>query len=180
MKVTKSQKISMGVLGVAVMAFIVDRTFFSPGTAGAAPTPAADVTDATAPVASALVPASATSGAGSEIRLPNEELISDRLKAIGGVDLNGVRDAFAPPRQWVAAQHPVAVRQERNPAAEFTAAHRLNAVMASRGGGEAIVDGQLLHVGQRLGEFQLVAIDRQSAVFVAGNLKATLVLPSTR
>jgi hypothetical protein len=179
MKLTRSQKISMGVLGVAVLAFIGDRIFFEPNEAGAAQLAQPAPADAAKPDSTAAAPALAPPATG-----PSELLISEKLKSIRGVDVTRVRDALQPSQKWVDAQRPpavVAARQERNLVAEFVAAHRLSAVMASPTGqgGDAIVDGQPIRVGQRVGDWRLIGVTTRSATFLsgAGNLRATLQLP---
>jgi hypothetical protein len=185
MKLTRSQKTAIGLLGVALVALVIDRTFFSPSEAGAAPVPAAQAAAAAAEPAatgnkqeSAPVPDALTA-------VLSDALISSKLKSLTGVDVEHVRDAFAPSQQWVTAQRPpvaTVAPPVHNISADFVAAHRLNAVMASRstaGGGEAIVDGQFVRVGQYIGSWRLIGVNKHSATFVTtdGSAHATLRLP---
>jgi hypothetical protein len=186
MKLTRSQKISMGVLGVAVLAFIGDRIFFQPNEAGAAQVPQQQQHEQAAPAdaAKADSPGATSVAAASPAAGPSEQLISEKLKSMRGVDVTRVRDALQPSQKWVDAQRPpaaVAARPERNPVNEFVAAHRLSAVIASRtgDGGDAIVDGQPIRVGQRVGDWRLIGVTTRSATFLSGtgSLRATLQLP---
>ncbi|HSV15386.1 MAG TPA: hypothetical protein VLI90_14090 [Tepidisphaeraceae bacterium] len=178
MKLTRSQKVSFAFLAVAVGGFVVDRIFFTPATADAAPPGRSAVAEVVAAGINKIETAVA-----SDVSASVEGLISAKLKTVPGVNVEQVRDVFAPASKWVDAHKPppaVIARQERsNGVAEFVAGHKLSAVMAGRGGvgGDALVDGQVVHVGQKVGDWRLVSLTSRSAVFTCNGARATLLLP---
>ena len=103
-------------------------------------------------------------------------------------------DAFAPPKQWLRAIAPKpkpaepAPEQNAQPAQpdaqrlvkRFREAHRLMAVMANRGEGVAIVDGQPVRVGDRLDGFTLRQVRERTAVFVSGETRVVLEVAAGR
>jgi hypothetical protein len=179
MKLTRSQKASFAVLAVAVGAFVVDRTFFSPATADAAAPARSAVAEVVAGGISKI-----ENAVTADVSASVEGLISAKLKSIPGVNVNQVRDAFAPSAKWMDAHRPPPPAMTASPerssgAAEFVNAHKLTAVMAGRAGagGDALVDGKVIHVGGKIGDWRLVSLTSRSAVFTADNARATLLLP---
>ncbi len=168
MKLTNRQKAAFALLAVAVAALVVDRLYFTPASA-AAQSPLARAVASAAPVV--RVPSAVGSMAA-----PTLGLISDQLKSITTPDLSDLPDAFEPSHSWVASQQPTAAAPTDHSAADFVATHKLSAVLESENGGVAIVDGQLLRVGQRLGEFALTAVGSRWAEFTKNGTSVRLTM----
>ncbi len=167
MKTTKSQKVSFAVLGLAVSAFVIDRICFTPGSAVAA-SPVAELVSNGASKVEAAVAGQASAAA--------DGLIASKLNSLQGIDLDQVRNAFQPSKAWVSAQHPAIAHQEHAVQIDFSATHKLTAIMASKTGGVAMVDGVPVRVGQKVDGFKLVSVNSRSAVFSSGGAQVTLQL----
>ena len=198
---TKSQKVSAGVLGVAVIAFVVDRCVLDGGSAAqesaesivvvthttTTSAPAAPVAAPAAPVAAAAVtpghtgvPLAARLAAMAESRRFREDAVGD---------------AFRPSEAWLAAAQPPAPvaanvkagaapaaqlpapAPKPNPAVEFQRTHMLTAVMKGPEGGMAIVNGRLYKPGQFVDGFKLTKVGLREARFWGQGKGVTLKLP---
>lgn len=190
---TKSQKISAGVLAVAVAAFGVDRFVLS-APDGASPAAAASseyaVSKGPSTPTKAVRGGTATGqdgpGASLSSKTPSVTLAS-RLATIGQQRrLTGLPcgDAFRPANAWLVALLPpsppapkpapvVATAQPATrPAAPkidyaalFIKQHTLTAVMKKKAGGMAIIDGRLYGKGQTIDGFKLVGVGLNEATF---------------
>ena len=166
-----------GSLAVAVTALVVNKLFFSqPSSAQASlvsqaePTPPAVNKPEAAPAAPPLPE-------------PSEGLISDHLKTVPEVDLTKTGDAFSPSKAWMLfvrpppppspAAPPPEVKVDHT-GADFIAAHKLSGVLESHNGGAAIVDGEMLLVGQTLDGFTLTAVQSATARFTNGTIVVEL------
>jgi len=176
MKLTRSQKASFAVLAVAVGAFVVDR-MFSPrrrrGRGGGRTVGHRG--------GRRRWHQQSRERRGRRRQRDERWLISAKLKSLPGVNVEQVRDAFAPSGKWADAHRPAAVApQERSSGAvEFASRPQAHGGHGRRGGvgGDALVDGKVVHVGQKVGEWRLVSLTSRSAVFTSGDAKATLLLP---
>ena len=176
MKLNGRQKLCVGVLGVAAAALVVDRVFLAPDTAGPAPASAADRPDA-APAAGQVQPLIDDGTAAPGVSVAQQLQTAWQQCQ---VDLASLRDAFSPPRQWVAQAAPDRpVEPARIAAERFVKQHRLKSVMAAGRGGSAIVDDKLLAVGQKLDGFTLVTVAAEAVVLEGDGVRVTLRLKDT-
>jgi len=184
MKVTLQQKITFGVLGLAAIAFVVDRcTSSSTPAAALAMVPAAPKVGAAARAAAAKA---ATNNAPASESLASLASFSERLQQVAGaqqVDAAHANDAFVPSTQWAGSR-----RENDSDAAERLAAanqfrehHKLLAVILSGKGGIALLDGKPLRPGQSIEGFKLTEIHERSAIFTRGQAQVQLnvVAPAT-
>lgn len=176
MKLGKKEAIYGAVLGLAAVAFVIDRICFSPEDAGAATAPAS-LQKQTAKEATAARPAVA---ATSSEAIPAGWLAQRLRTATKGPDVSS-RDVFAVPACWRPEPKVAAARTAPAPepkpqlfAEAFRREHHLIAVMIESGGGQAFVDGKLISIGTSIDGFRLVSLRRQSARFVRGSEQVCL------
>lgn len=176
MKLGKKQATYGAVLGLAAVAFVIDRMCFSPENAGAATTPAAVEKPAPgeAPAATPVVAASSAESVPAG-------WFAERLRAATSDSTQSARDVFSMPACWrpapKAAVGPVATSAAPKPqlfGETFRHEHHLVAVMIEAGSGRAVVDGKLISVGASIDGFRLVSLSRQVARFVRGNEQVCL------
>lgn len=175
MKLSMKQAVYGALLAIAGVAFVIDRIYFAePAKAQAAPE---------LPVAPAPTPAVSL----APIAEPSDGLISDHLKSLPSIDLKLMPDAFAPSKAWLSAiQPPPATLPSLPPAPPpdttdhraiaFAAAHKLSAVLKSHNGGAAIVDGEMIQVGQMLDGYTLTSIQSGSVRFTSGDSVVDLTM----
>ena len=189
MQLTKQQKVYATVLGLAVAAFGFDRWVLGPGAEGPEDAAVAPAGKRPAPrrapraVAAAALNTAAPGGAvvasaSMAASTPSTAALAARLQSASkGLDLDRVADAFKPSASWTGLHRAAApVVDSGDPVADFKARHKLSAAMKQGSGGVAIVDGQPLAVGQKLGGFRLSAVKDGSAIFRRGNLRVELHL----
>lgn len=177
MKLGRKQTIYGVVLGAAAVAFVIDRIFFSPPAAGAAPAMTARPAHAE-PQAAPAVPVTVSQAVPAG-------WLADRLRAAtrkSSQDLHdaGLRDVFVAPAGWRPARPATAVvSAPKVPlfADAFRREHHLGGIVIEGHNSRAIVDGQLIPVGQEFDGFRLVSLSRQSAQFVRGEEQVLLSLP---
>lgn len=176
MRLTTSHKIYASVLGVALVAFALDRAFLAPGGAEAGETTpdAAGDTDTVQmlpPVK--LIPVAAPTT--RTLALSFRELAERR-----GLKLEDMSDPFTVPPHWLPDQATVRIgtSTDVSPGRRFLAAHQLNAVLANEQGGAAIIDGKRFRIGQELDGFRLVLIQRRSVVLEGEGVRVMLSLPT--
>jgi hypothetical protein len=176
MKLGKKQATYGAVLGLAAVAFVIDRLCFSAENAGAATAPAA-VEKSVPSQAPAATPVVATFSAES---IPAGWL-AERLRAATPGSDQTSRDVFALPACWRPAPK-VAVASVATALAPkpqlfgetFRHEHHLVAVMIEAGTGRAVVDGKLISIGGSIDGFRLVSLSQQAARFVRGNEQVSL------
>ena len=177
MKLTTKQKVYAGIAGLGLLAVAADRLLILPHGAAA---------DAPAPDSYALSSAERRPAAPLPVPAPLSQrpTIADRLDAVAAArrfDLNNVRDAFVPSPAWLAGPgEPTGTGLEsgRLAAERFRGAHVLTAVVASGEEGYAIIDGQILFIGQVLDGFRLVAVRPRSVILESNDTRIELVMPS--
>ncbi len=173
MTLTKSQRVYVAIMVIAVVALLIDRTLLQPEPAQASalqytiPASERDPVDLEAP--------------RSEGPAPRQVAIARKLEQIAeqrGLDPTGVIDAFRPSPMWLQLREvPVDDVQAELLVERFRKAHTLAAVMGSGDEGWAIVDGRTLLIGQVLDGFTLVSVGRRSAVLESGDARVLLTLP---
>jgi hypothetical protein len=182
MTLTRSRKIVLAVLAVAVAALLVDRLVLAPSASGpkqaqARPTPSGG----TAEAKTAALPVPATLS-GTEA----DSALAERLEATAErfqLDPEALRDGFVPARAWldelvepVPQEEPEQVAPEASPAEQFAEQHTLTSVILISGGGSAVIDGKVVPVGQAIDGFTLIRLTRSSAVFAGGGEEVELRL----
>lgn len=176
MKLGKKQVVYGAVLGLAAVAFVIDRLCFSPEDAGAATAPTA-LQKPAAKEATAATPAVTTSPLES---IPAGWLAERLRSATAGSDVPS-RDVFAVPACWRPKPNVAAASVAPLPSPKpklfgeiFRREHHLVAVMIEAGGGRADVDGKLISIGSVIDGFHLISLNRQSARFVRGSEQVSL------
>jgi hypothetical protein len=175
MKLTRERKIFGAVLVVALGVFGYDQLFgSSPSTADAS---ASANTLLLASISPSNKPARISASAAEEISLASR-LTTLALKT-GTTAPNAIRDVFQPAEIWL-PKTVVARVSTVSSADKFVRDHKLSTVsINATGGGVAVVDGKLLHIGGRIDGYQLVAINQQNAIFQSSDgARAKLKLPS--
>jgi hypothetical protein len=177
------RKALAAVLGLGVLALVLDRAVFTPGEAGAVtpsasgPAPATASTQASAPQRTAK-PGSTSMAVVRKNLYAALDVTEWDDRAIGG--------SLRPTPGWALFADP---REER-PAPSgtsqmdrFRQAYHLKAVMKQGDSWVAIItggqfkQGQLFRVGSALDGFRLIKLDDRTAVFEAGSQRVELSLP---
>lgn len=186
MKMTKRQKVLVGLCMLGVAAFAYDRIEPTPGLAGpqqavASPLPADTV-----------VPASTVEAAANslpDLGIGSHKVIAQRLATLMSGEFpqtDDIRDAFyasglqppAAPAAVAAATVTAPTIQDKPRKAVFAESHQLRAVLVGSEGRMAVMDNTCLKIGQKLEEFQLVSVGERSATFGSGNGdRVTFALP---
>lgn len=196
---TKSQKVAAGLLGLAIIAFVVDRWVIGiedEGAAGAtAPVRATVAAPAGAAAKPAAQPATVEAVAAQPTGQPTGQpaSLASRLAALDEamrLSREAIANAFRPSDAWIAAAAPPVVTPPKaevvpprpaapkvDHAAVFARRHKLTAVINDGRRGMAIVNGRLYKVGQRVGGFKLIDVGLTEAVFLGMGTEATLHLP---
>ncbi len=186
---TKSQKIAAAVLGLAVVAFGVDRFVLGTGKpATAEPTEQVVVSRSPALAGQAGKPPVSSAATTTATTLASRlAAFAERRK----FEHAGMSDAFCPSDAWVASSvpapaveakveadiAPVALQAPKvSPSELFLKRHTLTAVMKKHDGGMAIIDGKLYAQGQTVDGFKLSSVGLNEATFVGKNAKVTLKL----
>ena len=183
MTLTKKHKLYLALLALAIVGFMVDRLFLSSGVASpkqakAAPTAPATVAPAVTTVVSLVA---STPAAGKSEASGDSAIVADRLKALAktlNLDPTEVRDAFKPSEDWTMSApppEPVAASQPKA-RADFARHHKLTAVLLSKAGGCAVVNGKVVEVGQELDGYRLVGLEANSATFKSADDRVELGL----
>ena len=178
MKFSGKRKACIAVALLALAAFLVDRLLLGYGDGQTSPSrsKAAEVAAPLERPTAAPAQAQAKAAVSSRQHGPS---LADRLEAAGQktADLSAVRDAFRPAPEWVAELRPEAQQVRTVSAAEsFLHQHRLTAVMTDGNGGQAVVDGKCLRIGQEIDGFVLSSVGRRTAVFTSGEVSVELKL----
>ena len=169
MKVTRSQKISLAVLSAAIIAYIADaRSASSPLQSEVR------AADATAVMSASMVlPLESTSPASAAP--VSFSTLTDRLQSFSpAINASSViRDIFFIPAAF-GADRDILLAKSTPRSELFVRSHRLKAIIASASGGQAVVDDQLLQVGQVIDGFRLLSISDLGADFGDGHAYAQL------
>ena len=163
MKITTKQKVYAALLSIGVLALGLDRGLGGPSTADASPATAELAASDGAP------PLSSTSAT-------TVSLVSQlQATSSGSFDPRSAHDAFVPGKCWAPAHTGAAtVGQAQITASDFKRDHRLWALMLSTQGGQAVINGQLVRVGQTVDGFKLVAIGPNRATLLNGDNRVEL------
>ena len=192
-KLTKERKVYMAIFGLGLAALAVDRMFFSPAPAGAAPEPPTGAPGATPPAQKP--PATADLPAGPSF---GERLAARASWGRYAVTPRGpgflfptVHDAFVAPEAWVGKRTAVEPAEGPVPEAEFVQKHKLSTVAKGPMQCMAIVDTKTYWSRSKtsraegktplLDGYELVDVkdgdDAQSATFERDGVRVMLVAP---
>lgn len=162
---TSERKILVSLGAVAVLGLVVDRVALGPAEADAALAPILEERPVAAAAAEAAVPAIAPAAEAPVARRLDELALAHDIHSPSRFD------AFTCPPDWHATQGQAAIASADN----FMPAHRLTAVVRGERNA-AVVNGQLIHVGEQIDGRRLIAVDRDSATFEGGGGRIRLVL----
>jgi hypothetical protein len=172
MKVTKQQKVLCAVLVAGALLIGADQLGMLPGSVQASEAPATSEYDVPRQTAAAATPVEASTQPSSG------PCLARRLRQAGQSVREGpVRDVFAPGSAWVV---PVEVAARTDPAVQaieqFKQTHRLTGIVSGGGRENAVIDGQIIAVGQPIDGFRLVSLSRRSATFEHGSIRFELTM----
>ncbi|MBT3201552.1 MAG: hypothetical protein HN350_16745 [Phycisphaerales bacterium] len=182
------QKIMYAALGLAVLVFVADRII--PGGSPVGPQDVqASMTvedgDADKTDSSANVPSGHTQVAEARTALA---MRLDSVARSHHLADKPIKNAFLPSAQWVGprvekapeASEPQTdfAELKARKAREFVGAHRLQGVIVAAGRSMAIIDGNCISIGQKLGGFELKSVTSSSAVLSYQDVSVVLNLTS--
>lgn len=180
MALTKGQKKLAGVIALGGVALLVDRFVLS----GPAPADAAQaeslLVEKGDPVAKAAASATRPSGRGW-----GAQEVGSRVS--GSYERNGRPVAKGDPFHLPVVVVPSAVAHSpagnvERPGIAFARTHQLKAIMASGGGGSALLNDRLVRVGDIIADWRVVEISTSCVLFEKGSERVKLVLsdPATK
>lgn len=156
----------IAVLGLGVLALVVDRSMLKPESASAAEpaTTAAAPAGPAEPIAAATPRPEATAVPSLSVRL---------RAAADGLDTGRVRNVFGSAAD-AAANDLAEANPDETAALAFQRSRRLNSIVGFGDRGAVQIDGEIVAVGQAIDGFRLVEIDRQGAVFERNGVRVYL------
>jgi hypothetical protein len=173
MKVTKQQKVLGAVMLVGLLLVGADQL-------GALPGSSAGKTDDSSGYAAAEFKVVATPAATpTPVPLPTtatRSSVAQRLRHTQRFATdNTLRDVFAVGPAWLAqAEQGAKVDPLAASIEKFRQSHRLTGVLSSSGREHAMVDNQIVAVGQSVDGFKLVSVSHRSATFESGEARVVL------
>jgi len=173
MQLTLKRKISFGLVGIGLIALVVDRLTSSDGPEPR-PQPALHATDGSV-VAHAAKPAAAE----TDLRLIELSAISAQLQTLAssqGLDPVNAQDAFHPASNWLAAPKAIIDTSAETSAAvtRFRQQHKLLAILKSGRAAMALIDGRTFRRGQTIDGFKIVEVHERSVIFDSGSAKVEI------
>ena len=186
MKAKPLRIIVMAVLAIALIAFAVDRLVFQSGTTSPARAEARVAATSTASKNPAAAPAAPAAADGNDHAAEPATAApwAERLTVLADtleIDPDSMRDAFLLDDVWLAELQPpqgAAALDTPDSVRQFRATYRVSVIMLVGDGGSALVNGQVIRVGQDLGGFRLVSLTPTTATFERGTTRVELALPS--
>jgi hypothetical protein len=177
MELTRSKKLFLGILGIAVAALLIDRLVLAPGEAG--PQQASASAVPRAPASPPPAPAAAPASPGRTAPAADSPSVADRLLAMAAsrqFDPADVGDAFAPRGSWAARLVKGKLDVVLDPAADFARNHRLMSLVFGEKGACAVINGKLYGVGEIVDGHKLVRLTPHSAVFQSNTHQVELTI----
>ena len=178
MTLTKRQKILIGFCAVLLVALIVDWATAGSGL-GPEPASASAPTEEAPEMAALPIPPVETEDIEPAAGIST---LADRLEDLAGeesIDATVVGDAFCPPPAWLPRSGAAVVsgNMDGDATRTFAATHELRAVMLDDSmDARAVINNRLLGVGQEIDGFELISVDKHSAVLVSDGTQITLRL----
>lgn len=182
MKLSKKQKGYLAVLVVALVAFVADRAFLLPASAGADETAQEeDPQDLLIRPAGTAATSAAAAAAAATTRNPyRADLLGERLSAVAQEHrvqpTARVRDAFEPSQAWVAGPKVVVHDTAAEAVQAFRERTKVKAIFLGSSGKSAVINDRRLQEGQRIGAFTVTAIGPRSVTFTSGDQEVELPL----
>ena len=168
MKITKERGILCALMTVGLVALAVDRFAASPSQ-----TLAHTTVPATAAQGFATTPVLTTAPTAP----PAAPLTLAQQLRSAGADLSRLRkSAFLVPSGWDGVETAQPIVPVESAVTRFLQTHRLEAVLQSDRGGNAIINGNTVTPGQTLDGFRLVSVDRNVALLEYGTVRVNLKL----
>jgi len=176
---TKRQKTSIALFGIAVAALVIDRAFLGGGSAPA------DASASSSPAS--ITPTPQASEIPEEEQPPPTIRLRQRLETLWlekDMNIDRSRDVFSLPESWlndVLPKKPEMIPPPKNDAVTvFITSHKLQAVVISDQTCCVTVNDQVLELDDELDGFKLVAIEEDSATFEYGTRRVILKLENDR
>ncbi len=174
--------IFVGLTLASAIAFVVDRVFMGEPHTASAETMNDSSSASSTPVAKTAAPAAAAAPSAPPVELQDPSLAYlNKLE-----DAKFQRNVFMPSaamimhyRQKQAAEQEHTTQKEEQPdsAKEFAAAYKLEGTFCGPDGSMAVVDGNVLLIGDELDGFELTRILPYAAEFQRGTERVTLDIP---
>ncbi|MBC8108137.1 MAG: hypothetical protein H7Z14_16245 [Anaerolineae bacterium] len=160
MKLTRERKIVGAVLVIALGGLGFDQLSGTTSTADASLEDPSTLLLASA--SSSNKPARFSASGGEEISLASR--LAKLAESTGTISPGAIRDVFRPADIWLPKT--LGTIATATTADKFATDHKLSTISVNTsGGGVAIVDGKLLHVGAKIDGYKLVAVNQQTATF---------------
>jgi hypothetical protein len=176
---TRERKILGSILAIALVVLMIDQMSKGPDAVDAS---VAEETAATVVAASGGVAAAAPEQSNpTPVRVQPVAQLLMEIRARRDADPLHIDNAFAPGEQWPdrTDQQATLDDQTSDPHA-FAQAHRATGVMRSQRGGYAIINGNIVRVGQTLNGFTLTEIKQDRVVFRSDRWEVELPLDTSR
>jgi len=177
MMLNARQKVGVAVLAVSVAALVVDRAFVLPRSAPASEHRVSSDHGAVQRTGrQGIAPAPLGESTTQTVARKLEAAWSDNDLSLGSP-----RDLFSLPRSWSGDPGPEIIDYSLGrAAARFAATYKLGAIIVDEEGTRVSIDDKLLRLGERLEDFELVLINRESVVFERGGERIELRLEKNR
>jgi hypothetical protein len=178
MTLTKRQKVLIGFCAVLLTALIVDWA-----TAGSGLGPEAATASSPAEVGPEMAPLPIPPVETEDIEpAAGISTLADRLEDLAGeesIDAADVGDAFCPPPAWLPRSGAAVVsgNTDGDATRTFAATHELRGVMLDDStDARAVINDRFLSIGQTIDGYELISVDKHSAVLASDDTQITLKL----
>ena len=177
MTLSKQRKVYLAVLGLGLLSLGADRLFLGGGQTAPEQATASVIV---APSRSQPSAPAKTVGGEAPAVITRVNALAERLAMVSSrqnVDPQAVPDAFELSPEWKAALHPPdGTDGTSKRIASFQQTHHLTSVVMDKVGGSAIINDNVVRVGQELDGFKLVSVSRDLAALESGSLRVELKL----
>jgi hypothetical protein len=165
MKITKERGILCALMAAGLVALAVDRLAASPSQLAAG-----------APILETAAPQAAASPVHPSAPLPASLVLARQLRSASGAFGSPRKSAFLVSGGWDGVEAPQPIVPVESAVTRFLQTHRLEGVLQSDRGGNAIINGNTVAPGQTLDGFRLVSVDRNVALLEYGAVRVNLKL----
>ena len=176
MTLTKRQKVLIGFCAVLLTALILD---WSLAGSGLGPETASASVASDAEMGMTVPPLISDETLESE-HVAGISTLADRLEDLAGeesIDATDVGDAFCPPPTWLPKVEVEAVARNVpvDTTKTFAATHELRGVMLDDStAARAVINDRFLSIGQTIDGYELISVDKYSAVLASDDTQVTL------
>lgn len=168
MKLTKQQKVIIGIFALALLGLVCDRVFLLPRQARANAKGSVQTRDSGLILAVNPIPEEQTEGMGLKDRL-NERLPDDMI------DVSQVRDAFTPSSDWLAVGGAAGTK----PVVEdldFKRKYQIQAIVFQDDLKAVFVNDKVVRVGDTIDGYELVKLSEKAATFSVDGIWTEVLL----